>query len=211
MHGGEIHTGWRPGRGFVASMSEPATPAAPAQQTSLGTTATTPSRNAWAEAHGAMTADYEARLAGHQQEAARFERSQGRRSDREWAQRQQTLATGRFGLRNLWAGRTELSGTPSYNVDWLTLDRPKVERGINVGGDRIANIVERRTGQRALANRGAALESEGFVLGALKEPPADETPEPTSTTAPFSSFPRGGLLPKGSQLSGVVLQPLTER
>lgn len=220
MHGGTQHSGWVAGRGFVASsaMSEPEPPES-IEETPAGT-ATTPSREAWAQAHAGLQSDYEARLAAHDTDVARFERSQGRRSDWHQVQRQQAIATGSLGYARFYRGRTELSGTPTYNRNWLgdLTTRPALHEGVGpYGGDRVANLVERRTSQRVLANRGAELEAEGNLLGMVR-PGGDDAaePSPSSSTTPTLSgeavpWPRSaGWAPKGQQFSNISFESLRE-
>lgn len=209
MHGGE-HVGWKPGRGFVGSpsMSEPES-AASAEDTD---------GPAWGDVHARLLADYEQRRGAHDKEVAKFGRSEQRRSESHTAQRRQALGSGELGFREFWAGRTELSGTPAYEHDWLTLKRPAVQRGVGpMGSGRVGKLVERKTAQRTLANRGSALEAEGMVLAALPPGIGDAAPDAPFTTAPSvlsggpsSAYPRSGALRPGTQFSRVAFANLDE-
>lgn len=222
MHGGEFqHKGYTAGRGFIASMSEPTSaPADPAEPDD----ATTP-QETWAQIHGGMVANYETRLAAHTAQSAKFQRSEETRAEQRQVRSAGIVAGGQFGMKRYWQGRTELSGTPSYANDWLTMRRPAIHEALPPQGGKKRETA-RTTTARELQAQGAALRDESSMLELTKEYRGSDRVEPDNgsvgaattlpTTAPSvlsggpaSSFPRGGALPKGSQWSGIRFEPMT--
>jgi hypothetical protein len=213
MHGSQkpyvAGRGFAPSRTVQQPYSGSAEPAEPEQEMSP--------EEAWADTHAGLTTDFERRLAAHNREEAAFGRSEQQRSTWEHAHQRQAMGTGQYGFKGFYKSRRELTGTPAYRNDWLQLNRPEVHEGIGPLGarDPIGSMVQRRTGQQTLANREAALEAEGHVLGMLRpgddggdEPSTSLTTEPSTLSGgPSSPFPRSGPLPKGSQFNGVSFEP----
>jgi hypothetical protein len=165
MHGSQRP--YRPGRGFTGT----AEPYAGTAEPDAGPEEEPNPAEAWAGVHAGLTKDFQQRLAEHNKQAAKFQRTQEQQSRWSEAQAKQRMATGRFGMKAFYEKRPgELLGTPAYNANWLTDRRPAVERYEGpMGGNRIANLVERRTGQKVLSSQAEELTAEGEVLGMLKE------------------------------------------
>jgi hypothetical protein len=83
---------------------------------------------------------------------------QQRGADQQARQAEQTHRTGTFGFKGFYENRTELTGTPAYDGDWLTHKRPTIERGIGPGaGSGLVDRFAAHRVQKGIANQRAEL------------------------------------------------------
>lgn len=195
MHGGpqQGQRTWRPGRGFNAQQpytgtSEPEEPAADHQPVDPEPDERSPEEQ-WAGTQADLTSAYQQRLKAHNKEFAKL--AQQARGAEEQAK--QWSSSGRFGLKEFWKGRPELTGTPAYNANWMQLNRPAVQRGVG-GGAGFSGVIQRAAQSRYLGKQEQGLREHGNWLRTLGD---IEAPQPTlSDSAGMAADVQAGADPR---------------
>jgi hypothetical protein len=144
---------------------------------------------------------------------------QQRRAQMQRQQHEQQSRTGHGGFKNFYVGRPELTGTPSYDGNWLQHSRPAVERGIGPGwdsglADKLAARGQRKNAERQRAELAPTIEAADAAEARQADPnrhqerrQATLQPAIDAVAARYGPRNTAGARPPGSQFAAPVGAP----